>query len=148
MRKRQGFAKGIFGIADDHNALDEQVSSHFPESVETAEGENRAVRNSDAVVCEVGAHLRELRLYRNVSQEELADKAGISISTLRKLESGSGGSLRTLVCVLAALGRLEWLNTLAPVPTVNPLSLTKRNAQTRQRASRSRKTYQAAKEDA
>lgn len=144
MSKRLGSAKGKFSVPDDHNALDEQVASIFLESVATAEGEDRHVRNPDAVVCEVGAHLRDLRLYKNLSQFALATQAGISVSSLRKLESGRGASLRTLVCVLLPLGRLEWFNTLAPVPTVNPLSLTKKS-QTRQRASSSRKKHQAAK---
>lgn len=144
MQKRLGVAKGQFDTPEGNDTLDEMVASQFLENIETAVGESRHVRSPDAVVCEVGAHLRALRLYKNLSQDALAAQAGISVSLLRKLESGRGASLRTLVCVLVPLGRLAWLNTLAPVPTVNPLSLTKKS-QTRQRASSFRKKQQAAK---
>ena len=38
---------------------------------------------------------------------------------------------------MRALGREEWLETIAPVATINPLALT-RKAESRQRASRRR----------
>ena len=47
-----------------------------------------------------------------------------------------------LVAVLRALGRQDWLNTIAPVATINPLALT-REAQPRQRASRTRRAPSA-----
>ena len=85
----------------------------------------------------LGEKLKALRLSRNLEQETLAERAGVSVRALRSLESGQGSTLATLVRVLRALGREEWLNTIAPVATVNPLALT-REAQPRQRASRPR----------
>lgn len=46
----------------------------------------------------------------------------MSVRALRNLESGAGSTVRTLVSVLRALGRHEWLNTVAPVATINPLT--------------------------
>lgn len=85
----------------------------------------------------LGERLKTLRLHRNLEQATLAQRAGISVRTLRNLESGAGSSLRTLILVVRALGRESWLQTIAPVPTINPLMLT-RAAFPRQRAGKPR----------
>lgn len=87
----------------------------------------------------IGEKLKALRLSRNIEQITLAERAGVSVRALRNLESGQGSTLKTLVCVVRALGKQEWLNTIAPVATINPLALT-REAQPRQRASRVRRS--------
>lgn len=89
----------------------------------------------DEMEAELGEKLRTLRLFRNLDQKTVAGRAGVSVRALRNLEAGHGSTLNTLVRVLRALGRQDWLNTIAPVATVNPLALT-RGAQPRQRASR------------
>ena len=83
----------------------------------------------------VGAHLKALRLNQNLDQITLADRAGISVGALKNLERGSGSTIKTLVAVLRVLGREEWLSTIAPIATINPLTLP-RASQQRQRASR------------
>lgn len=86
---------------------------------------------------EIGSSLRRLRINRNLEQSVLAERAGVSTRALRNLELGNGSSLRTLVCVVRALGRQEWFNTIGPVATINPLMMT-RGAEPRQRASKPR----------
>ncbi|WP_420361562.1 helix-turn-helix domain-containing protein [Chromobacterium haemolyticum] len=86
---------------------------------------------------DIGEKLRNLRLLKNLDQKTLAGRAGISLSALKSLEGGTGSSLKSLVSVLRALGREGWLDTIAPVPTINPLTMTK-SANPRQRASRRR----------
>jgi transcriptional regulator with XRE-family HTH domain len=86
----------------------------------------------------LGEKLKALRLSRNIEQKTLAERAGLSVRALRNLEAGQGSTVKTLVGVLRALGREDWLNTIAPVATINPLALT-REAQPRQRASRKRR---------
>lgn len=85
----------------------------------------------------LGEKLRALRLSKNLDQKTLAERAGLSVRALRNLEAGRGSTIKTLVCVLRALGRQAWLDTIAPVATINPVHLT-REAQPRQRASRPR----------
>lgn len=92
----------------------------------------------DELETDVGEKLKTLRIHRNLDQATLAERAGISVRALRNLEAGNGSSLRTLLAVVRALGRVSWLDTIAPVPTINPLMLT-REAQPRQRASKPRK---------
>lgn len=82
---------------------------------------------------ELGEQLRKLRLHRNLEQAAVAEQAGVSVRALRNLEGGKGSTVRTLLAVLRAMGRESWLGTVAPVASVNPLSLT-RGAHERQRA--------------
>lgn len=86
----------------------------------------------------IGELLRTHRIHRNIDQVTLAERAGISTRALRNLESGNGSSLHTFCRVIKALGREGWLDTIAPVASVNPLMLTKQ-ATPRQRASKPRK---------
>lgn len=87
---------------------------------------------------ELGERLKTLRVHRNLDQKTLAGRAGISVRTLRNLEAGCGSSLRTLIQVARVLGRESWFETIAPIPSINPLMLT-RTAAPRQRASKARK---------
>ncbi|MDB5784795.1 MAG: helix-turn-helix protein [Caballeronia mineralivorans] len=86
----------------------------------------------------LGSRLKALRVHRNLDQVTLAARAGISVRALRNLENGNGSSLHTLILVLRHLGRESWLETIAPVPTINPLMMT-RQANPRQRASKPRR---------
>lgn len=81
----------------------------------------------------LGEKLKVLRLNKNLEQKTLAARAGVSVRALRNLESGAGTTVRTLLSVVRALGRETWLDTVAPVATVNPLTFTTR-ATPRQRA--------------
>jgi transcriptional regulator with XRE-family HTH domain len=74
----------------------------------------------------LGRHVRRARIEEQLTQAEVATRANVSLGALRHLESGSGATVSTLVKVLRALGREEWLTTLAsePGPAVfNPLDL-------------------------
>ena len=72
---------------------------------------------------EFGAQIRRARLIEDITQKELAERANITQATLQKLESGQGSTLKTIVKVLRALGRDDWLGTLEPEPTVSPLRM-------------------------
>jgi transcriptional regulator with XRE-family HTH domain len=87
---------------------------------------------------ELGERIRRLRIDRNLSQAELAGKAGVSLKTLRNLEQGAGSSVETLLRTLKALGVADVIGALAPVPVVSPLALLKGSAPPR-RVRRSRK---------
>lgn len=82
----------------------------------------------------LGDGLRDLRLARNLGQHELAARAGVGRSAVQNLEAGHG-NLTTLVRVVRALGREDWLQSLLATPTINPLHLLP-TTKKRQRASR------------
>jgi len=75
---------------------------------------------------DLGEKLKRLRLNKNWDQKTLAARAGVSVRALRNIEGGQGSTVKTLLSVVRALGRESWLQTVAPVATVNPLTLTSR----------------------
>ena len=83
----------------------------------------------------LGENIKTLRLQKNISRQRLCDAAGISQSALRHLEAGEGATIKTLICVVRALNKQDWLVALAPEVSINPLSLV-RHKTVRQRASR------------
>lgn len=68
----------------------------------------------------LGVHLRSQRIRSRLSQQELAAHAGVARSALSRLENGSGGNVETLLAVVRALGRVDWLNAFAP-KVVDPM---------------------------
>lgn len=52
---------------------------------------------------ELGQRLRQQRLLKDISQEELAIRAGISVSTIKLIESKGQSTLENFVRVLVAL---------------------------------------------
>ena len=87
---------------------------------------------------DLGHRLRQLRLFRNLDQRTVADKAGISLRALSKLENGQGSTLETFLRTLRALDYVKGIEMLAPQPTVSPLALL-HNSQPPQRVRRPRK---------
>lgn len=66
----------------------------------------------------LGQRCRALRLARNVSQAELAARAGVSLSSIRRLESGGRGTIDLLVRVAQALHVVAQFETLLTQPVI------------------------------
>lgn len=71
----------------------------------------------------LGDQVRHARIAADFDQERLAALADVSVNALSNLERGKGSSLKTLVAVVRALGRTDWLEALAPPVTVSPLQM-------------------------
>lgn len=87
----------------------------------------------------LGWQLRDLRLRQNVDQRQLAGQAGVALNVVKNLEAGKGAMVKSLVKVLRALGRAEWIGSLAPAVSISPLQMLKTKP-SRQRASRGKGT--------
>lgn len=72
---------------------------------------------------DLGHRIRKLRLARNLDQRTTAERAGISLRALGKLEKGRGSTLETLLRTLRALDYVKGIEALAPEPTINPLTM-------------------------
>jgi transcriptional regulator with XRE-family HTH domain len=79
----------------------------------------------DELQAVLGERLRALRLSRNFSQRELADKAGVSLRALHNLEAGAGSTIETFLRVLKALNAVDAIEALVPQPKVSPIALLK-----------------------
>jgi transcriptional regulator with XRE-family HTH domain len=87
----------------------------------------------------LGEQIRNLRILRNLAQSDLAERAGIALNAVKRLESGQPTTTKTLVKTLKVLNRTEWLESLAPSVTVNPLQAMSSKAP-RQKVFRERKS--------
>jgi transcriptional regulator with XRE-family HTH domain len=87
------------------------------------------------VLAELGDRLARHRLNRNLTQDQLARKAGVSKRTIVRLENGQSSQVTNLVRVLRALGLLGNLDVLVPAPVASPIEALKAKARERRRAS-------------
>lgn len=83
---------------------------------------------------ELGEQVRGMRLRANLDQVTLAERAGVGLTAVKNLESGKGAAIKTLIKTLRALGRADWLASLAPPVSISPLRMLK-SKPARQRAS-------------
>ena len=90
----------------------------------------------DLVLAEVGTAMRQLRLQRNLTQQVVAERSGVSFNTVGNLEQGKGASLRSFLAICRTLGKVDWIKTLPPPMGVSPIEMLKRfDKPVRQRAS-------------
>ena len=100
----------------------------------------------DTVLRELGQRLSTARLQRNLTQMQLAEQAGISKSTLQRLESGEAAThLSGFVRVCRALDLLEQFETLLPEPVPSPMAQLKLQGRQRQRASGGKAAHRTGK---
>lgn len=75
----------------------------------------------DATRKEIRLSARRLRLAHNMTQNELALKSGVALSTLKRFEQSGEVSLSALLAVAGALGALQAFSDLFPQPTATTL---------------------------
>ena len=93
---------------------------------------NASADQVELALCE---RLRDIRLSRNMTQQQIAQEAGVSLRTIGRMENGEGVSLNTFIRVLAALGIHQNLETLLPDHTVRPMERIALSGSERKRAS-------------
>lgn len=76
----------------------------------------------------IGENFRNLRLQRNLDQRDLAAQAGVALNAVKRLEAGETSTTRTLIKIVRILGRTDWLDSLAPQISINPLQMDKTEA--------------------
>ena len=68
----------------------------------------------------IGEKLKKTRLKQNITQTNLAEEAGISLSTLKKMENGDISSCDSLLRMLRTLGLLDVLQPLVEEEQLSP----------------------------
>lgn len=89
---------------------------------------------SQQIEHEIGQRLARLRLARNVTQADLAEKAGIGVRTLRRLESGDPSTLDTFLRVATALDLEEAILSALPDGDIRPIERVSQKGSERRRA--------------
>ena len=81
--------------------------------------------NNTDILLEIGGRIKKLRIGKKLTQQQLADKAGVSVFTIAKIEQGFSVSLSMLVAVLRVLRLLDNLELLLPDYQISPVELLK-----------------------
>lgn len=72
------------------------------------------------ILIKIGEHLKSLRLKQNITQQNLAEEAGVSLSSIKKIEKGEIGSFDSILRVLRTLGKLDVLLPLVEEEQLSP----------------------------
>ena len=76
---------------------------------------------TDTELCKkIAGKIKTVRLKQNMSQAELADKSGVSISTIKRMEDGEVKNFESLIRVLRTLGNLDVFIPLVEEEQLSP----------------------------
>ncbi|WP_338359636.1 helix-turn-helix transcriptional regulator [Yeosuana marina] len=90
--------------------------------------------SSDKVLNEtIGRFIKHHRTEQQLTQQEVADKANLSRSTLSLLERGETVTVTTLLQVLRVLNLLHIMDVFTVNKTISPIALAKAEQSERQR---------------
>lgn len=92
---------------------------------------------SDKVILgTIGLFVQQTRIQQNINQQELADKAAVSRSTISLLERGEGISLINLIKILRILDALYVFKEFEVREEISPLRLAKGEKKLRKRVTK------------
>ena len=83
------------------------------------------ILSNAAIVQEIGYRVKAYRLKKRFSQQELAERAGISVFTVAQIEHGKPVSIAMIIPVLRVLRLLDNLETLLPEIGISPVEILK-----------------------
>lgn len=86
------------------------------------------------MLSELGQRAQQYRIGLNLTQVELAKHAGVSRSTVERLEAGNSVQLDKLLRILRALRLSANLDLLIPEASIRPIQLADSKVETRQRS--------------
>ncbi len=86
-----------------------------------------------AVMQILGRQLKQMRLNAQMSQNQLAEQAGLSRSTITQLETGKGGTISSLIAILRCLRKLNVLDSFATSAPISPLAVARNKGRIPQR---------------
>lgn len=78
-----------------------------------------------AILQKMGRRIRDYRMRMEMTQSELAEKSGVSMGTIVRVEQGNPISTLLLISILRTIGLLENLEVLLPELSISPLQMRK-----------------------
>ena len=82
-------------------------------------------KTDKAILLELGNRIRYKRIQKRFTQSDLAQRAGIHVYTLQKMEQGQSYSISTLIHVMRALNELDQLEHFLPPVEISPIAMLK-----------------------
>lgn len=80
------------------------------------------IGSRDDILKRIGQSLKEHRLRQNLPQGILAERSGISLTSVRRLECGQGATLGSFVQVCRTLGLDGWISDIEPKDSLSPIA--------------------------
>lgn len=81
--------------------------------------------SNDSVIQVISKRLKAHRINKKLTQQQLADRAGVSLFTIAQIEKGKSVSLSMLIPVLRVLRLIDNFELLVPEPQISPIALLK-----------------------
>jgi len=97
------------------------------------------------ILNELGERLKQARINKNITIEDLSLQSGITSRTIQNIESGNPASTKNIIAILRALRLLEHLDNFIPEQKISPIMLAEMKGKIRKRASK--KKMNVKKED-
>lgn len=79
--------------------------------------------NNHFILKELGRRIQDMRIASEVTQRKLAELAGVSYSTMQRIENGENIKIENILNVMRALSLLENLEILIPEQEILPTSI-------------------------
>ena len=77
------------------------------------------------ITVEIGKRLKTYRLKKRLSQQELANQAGVSLFSVAKIEKGKSVTISVLLPVMRVLRLLDNFELLIPEVGISPIEMLK-----------------------
>ena len=94
------------------------------------------------ILKELGKRIQDVRISTSITQKELAERAGISPSTMERIENGENVKVENILNVMRALSLLSNLNIVIPEQEIVPSVVIERTIR-RKRVTAKRKNKDA-----
>ena len=78
-----------------------------------------------AILQRMGRRMRDYRIRMELTQGELAEKSGVSMGTIVRVEQGNPISTLLFISILRTMGLLENLEVLLPELNISPIQMRK-----------------------
>jgi transcriptional regulator with XRE-family HTH domain len=102
---------------------------------QTSYNKNWYGMSDNAIVDSICANLKQMRLNKNISQEQLSSMSGVNRVTISRMESGQAINLMTMIQLLRALEQLHLLSEFNVVPEISPIMVMEAQEKYRKKAS-------------
>lgn len=96
--------------------------------------------SNSAIISAIGTYIKHQRLEQNLTQAQLAEKAGLNRWTLGQIENGESVTLSSLIQILRVLDLLQLLDIFNIEERISPIEYARTQEKKRQRASSKNKT--------
>ena len=76
----------------------------------------------NTILTELGSRLARIRKQRRLTQQQLADDAGLGVATLARMEKGQDAQLESWIKILRSLDMLQSVDALLPENYESPMT--------------------------